>query len=124
MVTSGTTIDAISQQLYDRLLDIDPNNGNLLPALATNWQISDDGLTYVFNLRDDVEFHQTEYFSPTRKLSASDIEFTFNRILDIHHPFHQTATEYPYFDSVEWRELVKSVKAVTQSQVDFSTKQT
>ena len=43
LVTSGTTIDAISQQLYDRLLDIDPNNGNLLPALATNWQISDDG---------------------------------------------------------------------------------
>lgn len=119
LVTSGTTIDAISQQLYDRLLDIDANNGNLLPALATSWQISDDGLTYVFNLRSDVAFHQTEYFSPSRNLNATDVEFTFNRILDIHHPFHQTATEYPYFDSVEWRELVKSVTAVTSSQVVF-----
>lgn len=119
LVTSGTTIDAISQQLYDRLLDIDANNGNLLPALATSWQISDDGLTYVFNLRKDVQFHQTAYFSPTRPLNASDIEFTFNRILDINHPFHLTATEYPYFDSVEWRDLVQSVKATSDSQVVF-----
>lgn len=119
LVTSGTTIDAISQQLYDRLLDIDANNGNLLPALATSWQISDDGLTYVFNLRTDVQFHQTAYFSPTRPLNASDIEFTFNRILDINHPFHLTATEYPYFDSVEWRDLVQSVKATSDSQVVF-----
>jgi cationic peptide transport system substrate-binding protein len=119
LVTSGTTIDAISQQLYDRLLDIDANNGSLLPALAISWQISDDGLTYVFNLRNDVAFHQTEYFSPTRKFNASDVEFTFNRILNIDHPFHQTATEYPYFDSVEWRELVKSVRALSPSQVVF-----
>lgn len=119
LVTSGTTIDAISQQLYDRLLDIDANNGSLLPALAISWQISDDGLTYVFNLRNDVAFHQTEYFTPTRKFNASDVEFTFNRILNIDHPFHQTATEYPYFDSVEWRELVKSVRALSPSQVVF-----
>lgn len=119
LVTSGTTIDAISQQLYDRLLDIDANNGSLLPALAISWQISDDGLTYVFNLRNDVAFHQTEYFTPTRKFNASDVEFTFNRILNIDHPFHQTATEYPYFDSVEWRELVKSVRALSPSQVIF-----
>lgn len=119
LVTSGTTIDAISQQLYDRLLDIDANNGSLLPALAISWQISDDGLTYIFNLRNDVAFHQTEYFTPTRNFNASDVEFTFNRILNIDHPFHQTATEYPYFDSVEWRELVKSVRALSPSQVVF-----
>jgi len=119
LVTSGTTIDAISMQLYDRLLDIDANNGNLLPALATSWQISDDGLTYVFNLRTDVQFHQTAYFSPTRPLNAADIEFTFNRILDLNHPFHQTATEYPYFDSIAWHELVKSVKAATPQQIVF-----
>ncbi len=119
LVTSGTTIDAISQQLYDRLLDIDANNGSLLPSLAISWQISDDGLTYVFNLRNDVAFHQTEYFTPTRKFNAYDVEFTFNRILNIDHPFHQTATEYPYFDSVEWRELVKSVRALSPSQVVF-----
>ncbi len=54
-VTSGTTIDAISQQLYDRLLDIDPATGELLPALATKWRLSEDGKTYWFTLRPDVQ---------------------------------------------------------------------
>ena len=39
LVTSGTTIDAISQQLYDRLLDIDANSGELKPALASSWRV-------------------------------------------------------------------------------------
>ena len=58
LVTSGTTIDAISQHLYDRLLDIDPSSGALKPALAHSWQVSADGLSYRFKLRQDVQFHQ------------------------------------------------------------------
>ncbi len=123
LVTSGTTIDAISQHLYDRLLDIDPRTGNLLPALASDWQISKDGLTYTFTIRNDVSFHHTDYFKPTRKLTAHDVVFTFNRILDIEHPFHLTATEYPYFDSVQWRELVHSVTENEQHQVVFQLNQ-
>lgn len=119
LVTSGTTIDAISQQLYDRLLDIDGKNGELIPALATQWSISADGLTYVFTLRSDVSFHHTHYFQPTRHLTATDVEFTFNRILDTRNPFHYTATEYPYFDSVGWRNLVAEVKAIDDTHVQF-----
>jgi cationic peptide transport system substrate-binding protein len=44
LVTSGTTIDAISQHLYDRLLDIDPSSGALKPALAHSCPI---GLSFV-----------------------------------------------------------------------------
>src|SRR3989339_970882 len=80
LVTSGTTIDAISQHLYDRLLDIDPDSGELIPGLAQSWTISEDGLTYRFQLRQGVEFHQTRYFSPTRTLNADDVQFTFGRL--------------------------------------------
>src|SRR5690606_6803814 len=69
LVTSGTTIDAISQQLYDRLLDIAPGSGELVPGLAQSWKVSDDGLVYQFSLRPDVQFHHTEYFTPSRPLS-------------------------------------------------------
>ncbi len=123
LVTSGTTIDAISQHLYDRLLDIDASSGDLLPALATAWQVSADGLTYTFTLRSDVQFHQTAYFTPTRLMNASDVEFTFNRILDPNNPFHFVATEYPYFDSVGWRSLVKHVKALDNTHVEFALNQ-
>ena len=42
--------------LYDSLLAVDDND-NLLPHLATSWEISDDGLEYTFHLREGVMFH-------------------------------------------------------------------
>lgn len=119
LVTSGTTIDAISQHLYDRLLDIDPDSGELIPGLAQSWSISEDGLTYRFVLRKDVAFHQTSFFTPSRSLNANDVQFTFERLLSVQHPFHQTATEYPYFDSVEWRQLVSSLTVLDAYQIEF-----
>ena len=121
LVTSGTTIDAISQQLYDRLLDIAPGSGELLPGLALSWQVSDDGLVYQFTLRPDVQFHHTEYFTPSRPLSADDVVFTFNRIMLTEHPFHaQGGANYPFFQSVDWAGLVKSVTAPSRTQVRFT----
>ena len=39
------------------------NDGSFVPWLATSWQISDDGLQYTFDLRDDVTFHDGEPFN-------------------------------------------------------------
>ncbi len=119
-VTSGTTIDAISQQLYDRLLDIDPATGELMPALATAWHLSEDGKTYWFTLRSDVQFHHTAFFSPSRSLNADDVTFTFNRILQTDHPYHAVGgANYPYFQSVDWSSLVQSVVAENNRTVRF-----
>jgi cationic peptide transport system substrate-binding protein len=119
LVTSGTTIDAISQHLYDRLLDIDPHQGTLLPALAQSWQVSADGLSYRFKLKTDVQFHHTAYFKPSRAMTAEDVVFTFDRVLSVANPFHYAAAEYPYFDSVDWQQLVKSVTAIAVDEVEF-----
>ncbi|MAD77211.1 MAG: ABC transporter substrate-binding protein [Rheinheimera sp.] len=119
-VTSGTTIDIISQQLYDRLVDINPANGDIIPGLASDWQVSTDGTRYEFILRQDVAFHTTRYFSPSRKFNAEDVVFTFNRITDTEHPFHlQGGGVYPYFQSVDWAGLVKQVLATDQHTVVF-----
>ena len=68
--TSSTTTDASSHQLYDRLLDFDPDSGRIIPSVASSWLVSDDGLTYTFQLRKDVEFHTTSYFTPSRNFNA------------------------------------------------------
>lgn len=121
LVTSGTTIDAISQQLYNRLLDIAPDNGELVPGLAQSWQVSENGKVYHFDLHPDVQFHQTEYFSPSRPLQAEDVVFTFNRIMQRNHPFHQQGGgNYPFFQSVDWADLVDSVTAETPYRVRFT----
>ncbi|MBZ9612031.1 ABC transporter substrate-binding protein [Rheinheimera maricola] len=120
LVTSGTTIDAISQQLYDRLLDIDAQTGELQPGLAQSWHVSNNGLSYRFVLQDNVQFHQTEYFQPSRALSAEDVVFTFNRIMQTTHPFHyQGGGNYPFFQSVDWAGLVNSVTAADHRTVHF-----
>ncbi len=50
-------------------------NGEVKPALATSWEISDDGLTYTFHLAEGVTFHDGAAFD------ADDVVFSFNRAM-------------------------------------------
>lgn len=101
LVTSGTTVDATSQQLYNRLVNYDAKSGQIIPSLATQWHISDDELIYTFTLRKEVNFHQSKDFTPTRQFNADDVLFSFNRIIDTDHPYHQVSkTGYPFFQSI------------------------
>ena len=45
-----------------RAADHDAEGGSFQPWLATSWEVSDDGLTYTFELRDDVTFHDGTTF--------------------------------------------------------------
>jgi peptide/nickel transport system substrate-binding protein len=57
------------------LLALTPEQ-TLVPWLAESYQVSDDGLTYEFTLRDDIRFHDGT------PLTAADYVWTFNRALD------------------------------------------
>ncbi len=119
-VTSGTTIDATSQQLYDTLVDYDPVTSSIIPALATSWYSSDDGLSYRFKLRSGVQFHQTDYFTPTRHFNADDILFSFNRIIDNENPYHKVASNgYPFFQSIGLSQTVSSIEKVADDEIIF-----
>lgn len=86
--SSGLIVDTLAAQLYDRLLDVDPYTYRLVPELAESWEVLDNGATYRFHLRRDVSFQKTAWFTPTRKLNADDVVFTFQRIFDRRHPWH------------------------------------
>jgi len=60
---------------YDYLIDILPD-GQLQPSLATDWEISNDGRSYTFSLRDGVTFEDGTSFT------ADDVVFTFERLID------------------------------------------
>jgi peptide/nickel transport system substrate-binding protein len=56
---------------------------NLQPCLAKSWTISEDALTYTFAIRTDVYFHNDKVFGGNkRKLTAADVAYTFNRLID------------------------------------------
>lgn len=69
-------------QLYNALLQLD-DSLHVRPSLARRWEISDDGLTYTFHLRDDVWFHSDACFKDsTRRMAASDVVYSFTRLKD------------------------------------------
>ncbi len=118
--TSGTTIDATSAQIYDRLLDYDSEQQQFVPALATRWEALDDGLRYRFHLRENVAFQSTPWFTPDREFNAYDVLFSFNRWLQDEHPYHDVnGGQYPFFVSSGLIHLIDRVERVDDHVVDF-----
>jgi peptide/nickel transport system substrate-binding protein len=73
-ISSAWASTNIQELIYTALMRWDKDM-EMEPDLATDWEIVDDQ-TYVFNLRDDVVFHNGKEFT------AEDVVFTFERILD------------------------------------------
>lgn len=71
-VTDGESL-YVTNQIYDTLVRYEEENTEVKPALATKWDVSDDGLVWTFQLRDDVKFHDGNDFS------AKDVVFNFDR---------------------------------------------
>jgi len=69
----GYEIFGAAQHVYSTLVDADESLAPV-PDLATSWTISGDGLTYTFNLRQGVKFHNG------RTLTAADVKFSLERI--------------------------------------------
>ena len=74
-------------QLFNTLVENDGDT-RTRGSLAKSWDISTDRLEYIFHLRTDVFFHDNPAFGGTfttgkgRKMIASDVEYSFKRILD------------------------------------------
>ncbi|MGL5242703.1 MAG: ABC transporter substrate-binding protein SapA [Kluyvera ascorbata] len=117
---SGLIVDTLAAQLYDRLLDVDPYTYRLVPELAESWEVLDNGATYRFHLRHNVQFQTTRWFTPSRALNADDVVFTFERIFDRQHPWHNVnGSAFPYFDSLQFADSVQSVRKLDSHTVEF-----
>lgn len=73
----------VANQLYNGLVQLD-DNLEIIPCIASSWEIDQNGLEYVFHLRKDVYFHDSPVFKETtgRRVVASDFVFSFGRIAD------------------------------------------
>lgn len=69
-------------QLYNGLIELD-DSLRIRPSIAWKWDVSADGLTYTFYLRQDVYFHDHQVFDQGigRKVTAQDFVYSFYRIL-------------------------------------------
>ena len=69
-----TTEDVLVHgQMYEALYQLDEINGGYKARLATDYSVSDDGLTWTFDIRQGVKFHNGD------TLTAKDVAFSYNR---------------------------------------------
>ncbi|PSK87535.1 peptide/nickel transport system substrate-binding protein/oligopeptide transport system substrate-binding protein [Limimaricola soesokkakensis] len=64
------------KSIFDGLMDYIPGTTELRPGLAESYEISEDGLTYTFKLRDGVTFHNG------REMTAEDVKYSLDRVTD------------------------------------------
>ena len=118
--TAGTTFDASSKNVFDRLVLFERGTTKIIPGLAESWDVSEDGKTYTFHLRKGVDFHATPYFTPTRQFNADDVLFSFNRASDVNHPYHKVSgASYEYYEAMGMGDLIASLTKKDDHTVVF-----
>ncbi|WP_232225561.1 ABC transporter substrate-binding protein [Oceanobacillus manasiensis] len=110
-VTDGESI-YVTNQIYDTLVRYEEDSTEVKPALATEWTPSEDGLTWTFQLRDDVTFHDGSEFT------AEDVVFNFER--------WATSAEFIYYGYMfgaseeDLGGIIESVEATSDYEVTFT----
>ena len=67
----------VLQNVYETLTHYDPEKGEVVPMLASSWSSNEDGTVWVFQIRDDVVFHDGS------KLTAQQVVNSFERSMDL-----------------------------------------
>src|SRR5215472_6447496 len=86
LTDSNTSFD-VSEQIADRLVEMEIGGSKVIPGLAESWAISPDGLHYTFKLRHGVKFQSNDKWKPTRDMNADDVVFSFTRYSDDANPY-------------------------------------
>ena len=74
--TTWSPTSDIVNMFQDTLLALDWDGKTAIPYLAKSWTVSPDGKTYIFKLRDDVQF------CSGKKFTAADVIYSFKRLKD------------------------------------------
>lgn len=84
-ISQGSVQSTIYAALYEGLVTVD-ESGNIVPAAAESWDISEDGLVYTFHLRDGLKW------SDGKPVTADDFVYSWLRVLN-----PETASTYSWF---------------------------
>lgn len=101
-ITDNESVE-ICEQVYEGLLRYRSGTSEVEAALATTWEVSEDGREWTFQLRRDVDFHDGTPFN------ADAVVFSFQRQLDPEHPYH-----LPDASGVDfaWQATYKNIESI------------
>lgn len=121
VVTDGISFRVIRQGC-EGLLTFEPGTTRPAPSLAESWTASDDGLTWVFQLKQGVTFHDGTPFN------ADAVVWNFNRWRLTDHPQHYAEQTFDYygaqFGGFDGDSIIANVEATGEYEVTFTLSQT
>ncbi|MEO3999547.1 ABC transporter substrate-binding protein [Mesorhizobium sp. CAU 1732] len=122
-LTSSGTTSTVLGQIYDGLVAVERGGSQIEPALAESWDVSEDGRTYTFHLRQGVKWQTTSDFTPSREFNADDVIFTFERMLDADHAYNKVnGGNYITFNT-KLADALESVEKIDDHTVAFTLKE-
>jgi peptide/nickel transport system substrate-binding protein len=114
-VTDGESFK-VTKNIFETLVEFGPQDTEVNPGLAEDWEISDDGLTYTFFLRQGVKFHDGTDFN------ADAVVYNFERWMNgTKDKFYYYASMFGGFKGDEGH-VIEEVKAVDEYTVEFKLK--
>lgn len=113
--TAGDT-KTIMDQVFDGLFDVD-EDGKLVPDLCDSYEVSEDGLTYDFKLKEGVKFHNGKDFT------ADDVYYTYDALagLSSGEPKSSNFSQIESLDIVSANEIKVKLKEKSNSFIFLNT---
>ncbi len=93
-IQNDTTSEQVVKMLYNTLLKFE-DDGTVVGDLAESWSVSEDKLTWTFNLKQGVKFHNG------KELTSADVKATFDRALNAEAGGLRTTEIIKMFTAVE-----------------------
>lgn len=109
--TDGESFYA-SHQVFDTLVEFKTGTTEVVPALATSWDVAPDGLTYTFYLRKGIKFHDGTAFN------ADAVVFSYMRQLDENNEYYEYGP-WKYWGYMDMSNIVSAITAIDDYTVEF-----
>lgn len=111
LITSDAYSRYITGPVFDTLISFDAQTGEPVGQVAKSWTVSEDGLTYEFEIREGMKFHDG------KELTVEDVKFSYDLIKD---PKVNAAHLQNYFKNFQKAEIVPPNRIrLTMSEVYF-----
>jgi peptide/nickel transport system substrate-binding protein/microcin C transport system substrate-binding protein len=97
----------VQSMIIEGLLTRNPETREWEPALAKEWKVAKDGMSFEFTLRDGVKWHDG------KPLTVEDVKFSFDAIMEPTNKYH-TADKKPYYENI------KSAEVIAPNKIKFT----
>lgn len=93
----------VVSQIHDGLVEYDPKDYSIKPAVASDWSVNETKTEFTFNLRENVRFHDDECFKDGigRVLTSNDVKYTFELLCSKEFELEYSSMIKPYLEGAE-----------------------